>query len=70
MCPCLIFPLVYATFQTHFISGVFLIVPKLHHNAAEPKPCSRNLLIWMDLVGAWRFELQASCAQGKRQIAM
>jgi hypothetical protein len=29
-----------------------------------------SLRIKKELVGAWRFELQASCAQGKRQIAM
>ena len=46
--------------------GNFLVVPKLQHNAAAPKSGFCNLLIYGDLVGAWRFELQTSCAQDRR----
>jgi hypothetical protein len=48
------------------LSGIFRIVPKLHHNAAVPKSSFCKFLNWKYLVGAWRFELQASCAQGRR----
>jgi hypothetical protein len=48
--------------------GIFLIVPRLHHNAAPPKFTSsnNNSLSCRNLVGASGFEPEASCAQGRR----
>jgi hypothetical protein len=48
-----------------FALRIFLVVPKLHHHAAVAQLSFCNFLIEKDLVGAWRFELQTSCAQGK-----
>jgi hypothetical protein len=48
-----------------FCLANFFYVPKLHHNAAVSKIASCKRLNWKDLAGAWRFELQTSCAQGK-----
>ena len=52
--------------RVRFFDVRFLIVPKLHHNAAVPKCGSSNWLIVKDLVGASGFEPEASCAQGRR----
>ena len=44
----------------------FSYVPRLRHNAAVSKLASCKPLNWKDLAGAWRFEPQTSCAQGRR----
>jgi len=56
-------------FGSDFSPQIFLIVPKLHHNAAAPKFALCKSLSHRKLVGAWRFELQTSCAQANRAIS-
>ena len=60
------FLIVYAIFEYDFSTQAFLVVPKLHHNAAKPKSGFCNLLNYGDLVGARGFEPRTSCAQGRR----
>ena len=59
------FPIADAKFACDFSARIFLLVPKLHHNAAVPKSGFCNLLSENDLVGGRGFEPRASCAQGK-----
>src|SRR5580704_6208462 len=47
-------------FEHRLTSGIFLVVHKLHHNAATPKSDFCNLLNYRDLVGASAFEPEAS----------
>ena len=61
-----VFAIVYATFRCDFSAGNFLIVPNLHQNAAEQKLPTYRSLNQRELVGASRFELETSCAQGRR----
>src|ERR1700688_2935061 len=58
-----IFAIVYEVLPCELFGRTFLIVPKLHHNAAVSTLPVCKSLSRSELVGAWRFELQTSCAQ-------
>jgi len=59
------FLIAYAKFACDFSARIFLIVPKLHHNAAVPKLSFCKSLSPKMLVGARGFEPRTSCAQGR-----
>jgi len=62
--PC--FQLLTRSSHAIFSARIFLIVPKLHHNAPVPKlPFCKSLSPKM-LVGGRGFEPRTSCAQGRR----